>query len=145
MLNVDIERQPTATRARSSTTVIVHLVTKKPWLQTCSFLVCGLCAFGASCSTATAVRRCVRTGDAELCGNRAAGRIVLEAKGLKPGSIVQVSSAATGSTEFPVGADGHLAGTVGLIFPMAADTVVTVTASSIDGKPLVGEMTYPKP
>ena len=120
------------------------LVTMKRWLPSWLFLLCGcLCIGAASCSTSTAVRRCIRTGDAEVCGNRTGAGIVLEAKGLKPGSTVNLSSAATGSTEATVGADGHLAGAVG-ISAFAADTVVAVTASTANGEPLAGELSFPK-
>jgi hypothetical protein len=88
------------------------------------------------------VRRCIRTGDAELCGDRTAAGIVLEAKGLKPGSTVKLSLAATGSSEVPVGGGGHLEGTVGLI--SAAVTVVAVTASTANGEPLAGELSFLK-
>ncbi len=68
---------------------------------------------------------------------------MLEAKGLKSGSTVKLSSDATGSSEVPVGGSGHLVGTVGLI--SAADIVVTVTASTANGEPLAGELSFPKP
>jgi hypothetical protein len=68
---------------------------------------------------------------------------MLEAKGLKSGSTVKLSSAATGSTDLPVGGSGHLVGTVGFI--AAADIVVAVTASTANGEPLVGELSFPKP
>jgi hypothetical protein len=102
-----------------------------------------LCVGGASCSTSTVALRCVRAGDAEVCGNQTDGGIMLEAKGLKSGSTVKLSSAATGSSEVAVGGSGHLVGTVGFI--SAADIVVTVTATTADGEPLTGDLSFPKP
>jgi hypothetical protein len=119
-------------------------VTIKSFGLAWSFLLCGgLCFVGVSCSTS--VRRCIRTGDAEFCGNRTGAGAVLQAKGLKPGSTVKLSSAVTGPTEATVGADGQLAGTVGLIFPAATDTVVSITASTAAGDLLTGELSFPKP
>jgi hypothetical protein len=116
----------------------------KPGLSVWFFLLCGgLCLGGASCSPSTTVRRCVRAGDAELCGNRNAAGIMLEANGLKSGSTVKLSSVATGSSEVAVGGSGHLVGTVGFI--SAADIVVTVTATTADGEPLTGDLSFPKP
>ena len=134
-----------ATFHRASCLPLCSLVTMRSWLPTWLFLLGGgLCVVGASCSTSTAVRRCIRTGDAELCGNRTGGGIVLEAKGLKPGSTVKLSSAATGPTEATVGPGGQLAGTVGLIITLAPAIVVTVTASTATGEPLAGELSFPK-
>lgn len=134
------------TQARAAAYRYSPLVRMKTWLSACLFLLCGcLCIGGAACSTSTVVRRCIRTADAELCGNRTAAGIVLEAKGLKPGSTVKLSSAATGSTEATVGPSGHLEGTVGLGSDVAVITVVAVTASTATGEPLAGELAFPKP
>lgn len=91
------------------------------------------------------MRRCVRAGDAEFCGNRTPAGIDLDAAGLKSGSTVKLSSAATESLDVPVGGSGHLEGTNGFIVDGRKSVVVTVTASTANGEPLVGEMSFPKP
>ena len=60
--------------------------------------------------------------------NRTAAGIMLEANGLKSGSTVKLSSAATGSIELPVGGSGNLVGTLGIGSAVATVTVVSVTA-----------------
>jgi hypothetical protein len=98
----------------------------------------------ASCSSPAAVRHCVRNGDAEFCGDRTGGGVAFDAKGLKPGSSVKLSSAPAGASDLAVGPDGHMAGTVGLIVS-AADLVIAVTASTANGERLTGELSFAKP
>jgi hypothetical protein len=102
-------------------------------------LVAFFVVLGAGC-TSSAESRCVSQESAEVCIAGSSGDFKVEARGLQPGSALQLTSDKLGDSSYTITDAGEPEGQVGLLGDLDGEVIV-ISAVAESGEPLSGELT----
>jgi hypothetical protein len=95
------------------------------------------CGSGAACASP---RRCVRSGDAEVCGTRNGNGVDMSAAGMSPGSQISLTNGSNDLVLQTIGATGGFDGKVFFISAVPTRFEIAVSGTAADGGALNGTL-----
>jgi hypothetical protein len=95
------------------------------------------CGSGAACASP---RRCVRSGDAEVCGTRNENGVDMSAAGMSPGSQISLTNRSNDLVLQTIGASGGFEGKVFFVSAVSTHFEIAISGTAADGNALSGTL-----